>query len=249
MKKYNARLGIWGSPWVGFANFERIFITPDAMSALINTVVISLSRLAFEFPVPVLLALLLNEMRSRGAKKILQTVYTFPHFLSWVVVSLIIVNFFANSGGLNSVIASLGGQRVNFLADRRLFRPLLYFTSAWKEAGAEGSVNAYNSYYIWTFLNILSDDFSLVNPAYSKNIRQHVMAIYEARGKGVMIPYNFDYAFYSSDAKAAYSVDIMNKITEMVITDADIMEGWNAFVADNSRMVDPLLSELTEYFY
>ena len=70
MKKYNARLGIWGSPWVGFANFERIFITPDAMSALINTDVISLSRLAFEFPVPVLLALLLNEMRSRGAKKI-----------------------------------------------------------------------------------------------------------------------------------------------------------------------------------
>ena len=64
-----------------------------------------------------------------------QTVYTFPHFLSWVVVSAIISNFFANSGMINSIIASAGGARVNFLADTSLFRPLLYFTHNLKEMG------------------------------------------------------------------------------------------------------------------
>ena len=134
-KKFNARLGIWGSPSVGWTNFERIFRTPDALTAIRNTFEINLSRLVFQFPAAIILALLLNEMRGTRVKRIYQTVYTFPHFLSWVVVSSILSNFLASGGLVNSVIVGMGGSRVNFLADTALFRPLLYLTHNWKEMG------------------------------------------------------------------------------------------------------------------
>ncbi len=134
-KKYNARLGIWGSQWAGLQNFARIFTTPAAVLAIRNTFIINLSRLVVEFPVPILLALLLNEMPGKRVKRIYQTVYTFPHFLSWVVVSTILTNFLSNGGAVNSVIANLGGERVNFLANESTFRPLLYATHIWKEMG------------------------------------------------------------------------------------------------------------------
>ena len=132
-KKYNARLGIWGSPSVGWANFERIFRTPDALTAIKNTFEINLSRLVFQFPAAIIL--LLNEMRGTRMKRIYQTVYTFPHFLSWVVVSSILSNFLASGGLVNSIIVNMGGSRINFLADTSLFRPLLYLTHNWKEMG------------------------------------------------------------------------------------------------------------------
>lgn len=134
-KKYNARLGIWGSEWVGLKNFKRIFITPAAIKAILNTLRISLSRLVIEFPAPIILALLLNEVVGKRFKKVLQTVYTFPHFLSWVVVSIIVSNFLSNAGFFNSLLRELGFESVNFLADKALFRPLIYFTSIWKEVG------------------------------------------------------------------------------------------------------------------
>lgn len=134
-KKYNAKLGIWGSKWIWLDNFKRIFTTPAAMTAIRNTLEINFSRLLFQFPVPILLALLINEMRGTRIKRIYQTVYTFPHFLSWVVMSAIISNFFANGGMINTIIADMGGTRINFLADTSLFRPLLYFTHNLKEMG------------------------------------------------------------------------------------------------------------------
>ena len=81
-KKYSAKLGIWGSKWIGLDNFRRIFISPDAIRAIRNTIIISLSRLVFEFPIPIALALLINEMPGRKLKRVYQTVLTFPHFLS-----------------------------------------------------------------------------------------------------------------------------------------------------------------------
>ena len=134
-KKYNARLGIWGSEWVGLNNFKRIFITPAAIKAILNTLRVSLSRLVIEFPAPIILALLLNEVVGKRFKKVLQTVYTFPHFLSWVVVSIIVSNFLSNAGFFNSLLRELGFESMNFLADKALFRPLIYFTSIWKEVG------------------------------------------------------------------------------------------------------------------
>ena len=134
-KKYNARLGIWGSQWVGMDNFARIFKTPAAMEAIRNTFEINIARLVFQFPAPIILALLINEMHGTKLKRVYQTIYTFPHFLSWVIVSTILSNFLANGGMINTIISNLGGTRVNFLANVPLFRPLLYLTHNWKEMG------------------------------------------------------------------------------------------------------------------
>ncbi len=134
-KKYNARLGILGSEWVGLSNFKRIFITPIAKQAIINTLQISVSRLIWEFPMGIVVAILLTEMPGKKGKKVVQTVLTFPHFLSWVVVASILRNFLATDGAINVLLDSLRIGKVNFLGNEALFRPLLYATANWKEMG------------------------------------------------------------------------------------------------------------------
>lgn len=134
-KQYKARLGIMGSPWAGLKHFERMFRTNEALIALENTIGISLGRLIFEFPFPILLAILINEMRGIKVKRIYQTVYTFPHFLSWVVVGSVLTNFLSDRGTVNAIIRILGGTSVNFLANTSIFRGVIYLTSIWKSAG------------------------------------------------------------------------------------------------------------------
>lgn len=134
-KKYSARLGIWGSEWVGLSNFKRIFITPLAVKSIINTLQISVSRLVFEFPMGVIVAVLLTEMPGKRTKKAVQTILTFPHFLSWVVVACILRNFLASDGIVNVLLERGGFETVNFLGNESLFRPFLYVTANWKEMG------------------------------------------------------------------------------------------------------------------
>lgn len=134
-KDYNARLGILGSQWVGLSHFQRLFITPDSIQAITNTFIISLSRLVIEFPFPILLAIMLNEMRGSRLKRVYQTLYTFPHFLSWVIVAAILKSFLSNNGAINQLISLMGGERFDFLSNASAFRGILYATSIWKEAG------------------------------------------------------------------------------------------------------------------
>lgn len=134
-RTYKANLGIWSSPWIGLEHFERLFITPKAIAAIWNTLVISFSRLLLEFPVPILLAILFNEMRGKRVKRVYQTIVTFPHFLSWVIVATILNDFFSTYGVMNHLIAMLGLPRVDFLTQPSTFRLFVYFSSNWKEAG------------------------------------------------------------------------------------------------------------------
>lgn len=134
-KEFNFAKGIWGSPWVGFANFEEIFRLNDFWIAFRNTIIIAFGRLVFEFPVPIVVALLLNEVRRTGLKKMYQVVYTFPHFLSWVIVSGIMVNFLGTFGVLNQLLDLLGLPKTNLLVDPETFRALLYGSSLWKDMG------------------------------------------------------------------------------------------------------------------
>lgn len=134
-KKYNASLGIFGSKWVGFQHFERMFRTGDAIVTVKNTLIISLGRLVFEFPFPILLAILINEMRGKKVKRVYQTIYTFPHFLSWVLIGTILTNFLSDRGTINSILRLLGQPPVNFLANVSIFRGVIYITSIWKSAG------------------------------------------------------------------------------------------------------------------
>ena len=121
--------------WVGLKWFENLFKKPDFWAAFRNTLFISFGRLIVEFPMPIILALMLNEMRHIKLKRMFQTIYTFPHFLSWVLVVSLIRLLFQSDGTVNSLIKTLGGQSVGFLSDPALFRPMLFSSSIWKSAG------------------------------------------------------------------------------------------------------------------
>lgn len=134
-KEFNAVEGIFGSPWVGLKHFQRIFSTPAAVKAIWTTITLSLQRILFEFPVPIILALITTEMRGKKVKKIYQTVLTFPHFLSWVVVSSILIAMFSEAGAINSVLNFLGLGKIPFLSNSGFFKSMLFITHNWKEMG------------------------------------------------------------------------------------------------------------------
>ena len=121
--------------WVGLQWFELLWGRPDFWRAFTNTLIISFLRLLFGFPAPIVLALLINEVRRNGAKRVYQTVYTFPHFLSWVLVAGVLFGVLGTNGVLNQLIVQLGGERTTFLIEPRLFRGLLVGTEIWKSAG------------------------------------------------------------------------------------------------------------------
>ncbi|WJH36658.1 ABC transporter permease subunit [Paenibacillus aurantius] len=134
-KEFNFSKGIMGSPWIGLANFKEVFELDEFWLAFRNTIIISFGRLIFEFPVPIVVALLINEVRRAGVKKFYQVVYTFPHFLSWVIVSGIMVNFLGTFGVLNQLLELVGLQKINLLVDPSHFRSLIYTSSLWKDMG------------------------------------------------------------------------------------------------------------------
>lgn len=134
-KQYKANLGILGSPFIGLVNYHYVFKDPAFFNALKNTLIISLCRILFQFPIPVIIALMLNELRSGKYQRVLQTIYTFPNFLSWVIIGGIMVNFLGDHGAINGLIAMLGGEKAQFLSKSNIFIPLLYVTDIWKSAG------------------------------------------------------------------------------------------------------------------
>lgn len=124
------------SPWVGMKYFEQLFSSTGFWNALWNTLTISLEKLVCGFPLPILLALLLNEIRGERVKRIYQTVIYLPHFVSWVVISGILYNLTAMPEGLiNKIIVMLGGEASVILGDKKLFQPILVMSEIWKETG------------------------------------------------------------------------------------------------------------------
>ena len=122
--------------WVGFKNFEFIFRLPFFWQAFLNTWRFVGLRYLFSFPAPILLALLLNELRSRWLKKGVQTISTLPHFISWVVIAGIFVSLLSPSTGyVNEIIKALGGTPYFFFSKPKLFPYLFTFISIWKEVG------------------------------------------------------------------------------------------------------------------
>lgn len=124
-----------GSPSVGWANFEYIFGQEEFWRAFRNTVVLSFCRIALNFAFSIGTALMINEIRMSRFKKVVQTIYTFPHFLSWVIIAGFVNNLFMNTGAINNLIALLGGERIDFLRNGGFFFGLLLFLDIWKEAG------------------------------------------------------------------------------------------------------------------
>ncbi|WP_442050929.1 ABC transporter permease [Paenibacillus sp. 2TAB19] len=136
-KDFSPRLGIIGSPWVGLDHFKFLFFqSPDFMRIFRNTLLISFYNIIFGFPAPIILALLLNELRFKMFKRIAQSISYIPHFFSWVVLSgIIIVMLSPSEGPINFLMKMVGLEPIYFLADTNYFRATLVATNIWKEIG------------------------------------------------------------------------------------------------------------------
>jgi len=135
-KDYKFRKGIWGSSWVGFHWFIRMFSGQNFAVVFRNTVLISLYKLIAGFPAPIIFALLLNDLGGKWFKKTVQTVSYLPHFLSWVILGGIFLQILSPStGAVNYVIKLFGGEPIYFLGDPRWFRSTMVILSVWKGFG------------------------------------------------------------------------------------------------------------------
>lgn len=128
--------GILSAPWVGLTYFKKFFDSYYFGNLMGNTIVISLKRLLWGFPAPILLALLLNELQNQRYKKIVQTVSYLPHFISMVVLAGLVNTLLTTNGGLvNKLIVALGGEPVYFLGQPKYFQGVLVASGVWKEVG------------------------------------------------------------------------------------------------------------------
>lgn len=135
-KDFRITRNMWSCDWVGLKNFDKLFSNPMFLTVLENTVTISLMKILLGFPAPIIVALMLNEVRSSAYKRTLQTVMYLPHFLSWVVVGSLVFMFFApDSGVLSQVWKSLTGNPITIMNDPGQFRYLLVFSDIWKSVG------------------------------------------------------------------------------------------------------------------
>ena len=136
-KDYHFREGIWNSPWAGFKHFEMLWSSPDFMKVLRNTIVISVVGFAIGFPFPILLAVLLNEIRKRWYKKIVQTLIYLPHFLSMVIVTGIVITVFSSGGAVNELAQTLLGldEPIPFLYKLPTWLGVYFGSGVWQEAG------------------------------------------------------------------------------------------------------------------
>ncbi len=135
-RDYRITRAVGDSAFVGFKYFQQLFASTSFWQALNNTLSISIAKLIFFWPMPIIMALMLNEITSQRAKKIYQTVIYLPHFISWVVISGIIYNLTAMPYGLfNRIISLLGGKPFVIMGEPSLFQPILVLSEMWKESG------------------------------------------------------------------------------------------------------------------
>nr|WP_163872717.1 ABC transporter permease subunit [Paenibacillus favisporus] len=135
---YNIFNGFWNSPWVGFKHFSMFFHAPEFWTILRNTIIISLLKFGIGFPAPIILALMLNEVRQMFFKRVVQTISYLPHFLSWVIVAGFAMSILStDNGSLNILLQKLHliKEPIGFLGRAEYFWGIIVSTSVWKEIG------------------------------------------------------------------------------------------------------------------
>lgn len=134
-KDYKPFVGILESEWVGLKHFKYVLQDRNFLNLLFNTVKISLARIVFSFPVPIIFALLMNEVRNLRFKKVVQTITYFPNFLSWVVFAGIVYTFTGPNGVINMVLENMGAPTVNLTTNPDAFLPMIILTDILKNFG------------------------------------------------------------------------------------------------------------------
>lgn len=127
--------GIMGSPWVGLKNFRLMLMYPDVRNVIFNTIIIAVAKILLGIVVPVVFAVLLNEVRINWFKRTMQTIVYLPYFLSWVILALMFQNIFSYTGMVNKLVVALGGEPTMYLISNQWFRPIVILTDVWKNFG------------------------------------------------------------------------------------------------------------------
>lgn len=134
-KDYNVFVGVWNSKWAGLKHFEQFISDPYFWKLVRNTLLLNFYMLIFYFPAPIILALLLNEIRINAFKRVVQSISYLPHFLSTVVVTGMLVNFLATDGLINQMIAAMGFAKIQFLMMPEWFRTIYISSEIWQKIG------------------------------------------------------------------------------------------------------------------
>ncbi len=128
--------GIWGSPWVGFQHFQELFQSSDFYRLLKNTLLLNFYQLLFAFPAPIILAILLNEVRSRYFQRFIQTTMYLPHFVSWVIMSGLLIYFLSPTTGIMAdIMGWFGKEPIFFMGKKEYFRSIVVGSSILKDLG------------------------------------------------------------------------------------------------------------------
>lgn len=135
-KDFDLSLGYWGSPWSGLENFKRLFSSYWFPIVIKNTLTLSLLNLSIGFPIPIILALLANEIKSEKVKRTFQTVSYAPHFISTVVLCGMVTLFTSKSHGIiNILIEKLGGEAISFMSKKEMFKWVYTLSGVWQSSG------------------------------------------------------------------------------------------------------------------
>lgn len=134
-KEFLPGKGIWGSPWVGLENFEYMLALPDTKRVMWNTLFIAAVKILINFPVPIIISILLNEVKNHRFKRSVQTIIYLPYFISWVILAGIIQDLFAKEGLINQFLGIFGAEPVFFLGNKYAFLGVLIGTDVWKNFG------------------------------------------------------------------------------------------------------------------
>ncbi len=134
-EEYVPAKGILGSKWVGLENFSYMFLIPDTIQVIKNTIIIAVAKIIAGIFIPVIFALLLNEVRNRFYKRLIQTVVYMPYFLSWVILGSVFSTMLSLDGIINNFIQAIGIEPIMFLGSNTWFRPVIVITDVWKNFG------------------------------------------------------------------------------------------------------------------
>ena len=135
-QNFSPARGFWGSEWVGLQHFIAFFTHPNFIMVLRNTLLIAFNNLVFFFPIPIILALMMNSVRFSAFRRTVQTITYLPNFLSWVVIaSLTHILLTVEGGVVNDIIVAFGGREIHFLTSQTWFRPIILMQQIWRDAG------------------------------------------------------------------------------------------------------------------
>ena len=132
-KDFNMFAGIWDSPWNGLDNFRDAFGAAEFWLAVKNTLILNIGDVIFGFPIPIILAVFLNETSRKPIRKFTHTTLYLPNFLSWVIISGIAVQIFSSNGLISNLMQTLGGERINFMNNPTSWRFVYWFMGVWQK--------------------------------------------------------------------------------------------------------------------